>query len=67
LGLGFEYKSMVKFLSTELGVKVKAFETLRSAHPWLSINHADSQVTLDIDARHLAETQPHNDKKLQVW
>jgi hypothetical protein len=34
-----EYKSMVKFLSTELGVKVKAFETLRSAHPWLSINH----------------------------
>ncbi|WP_139699679.1 C80 family cysteine peptidase, partial [bacterium endosymbiont of Bathymodiolus sp. 5 South] len=62
-----EYKSMVKFLSTELGVKVKAFETLRSAHPWLSINHADSQVTLDIDARHLAETQPHNDQKLQDW
>jgi hypothetical protein len=27
----------------------------------------DSQVTLDIDARHLAETQPHNDQKLQDW
>jgi hypothetical protein len=30
---------MMKFLSTELGVKVKAFETLGSAHPWLSLNH----------------------------
>jgi DNA primase catalytic subunit len=57
---------MVKFLSTELGVKVKAFETLGSAYPWLSLNHGDSQVTLDIDARHLAETQPHNDQKLCI-
>jgi GTPase SAR1 family protein len=24
-------------------------------------------VTLDMDARHLAETQPHNDQKLQDW
>jgi hypothetical protein len=40
-----EYKSMVKFLSTELGVKVKAFEALSSTHPWLSLNHGDSQVT----------------------
>jgi hypothetical protein len=38
---------MVKFLSTELGVKVKAFEALSSTHPWLSLNHGDSQVTLD--------------------
>jgi hypothetical protein len=30
---------MVKFLSTELGVKVKAFEALSSTHPWLSLNH----------------------------
>jgi hypothetical protein len=36
-------------------------------HPWLSLNHGDSQVTLDMDARHLAETQPHNDQKLQDW
>ncbi|VVH51606.1 hypothetical protein BPUTSESOX_399, partial [uncultured Gammaproteobacteria bacterium] len=62
-----EYKSMMKSLSTELGVKVKAFEALSSTHPWLSLDHGDSQVTVDMDARHLAETRPHNDQHIQDW
>ncbi|VVM24225.1 hypothetical protein BSPWISOXPB_243, partial [uncultured Gammaproteobacteria bacterium] len=32
--------------------------------PWLSMNPGDSQVTEDLGAKHLAETQPYNDKKL---
>jgi hypothetical protein len=31
------------------------------------MNPGDSQVTEDLGAKHLAETQPYNDKKLQSW
>jgi hypothetical protein len=35
--------------------------------PWLSINSGDPQITEDLSVRHLAETQPYNDEKLQAW
>ncbi|CAB5507256.1 hypothetical protein AZO1586R_2307, partial [Bathymodiolus azoricus thioautotrophic gill symbiont] len=62
-----DYKSMMKFLSKELNVKVEAYNADTQTKPWLSINSGDSQVTEDLGARHLAETQPYNDKKLQSW
>ncbi|VVH50455.1 hypothetical protein BPUTSESOX_415, partial [uncultured Gammaproteobacteria bacterium] len=61
------YKSMMKFLSKELHVSVQAYNTYAQTKPWLSINPGDSQVTEDLGARHLGETQPYNDKKLQSW
>jgi hypothetical protein len=62
-----DYKSMMKFLSKELNIKVEAYNADTQTKPWLSINSGDSQVTEDLGARHLAETQPYNDKKLQSW
>ncbi|VVH50454.1 hypothetical protein BPUTSESOX_462, partial [uncultured Gammaproteobacteria bacterium] len=62
-----DYKAMVSFLSRELHVRVEAYNTYTQTKPWLSINPGDSQVTEDLGARHLGETQPYNDKKLQSW
>ncbi|SSC11123.1 hypothetical protein BPUTEOSOX_950, partial [thiotrophic endosymbiont of Bathymodiolus puteoserpentis (Logatchev)] len=62
-----DYKAMVSFLSRELHIEVEAYNTYAQTKPWLSINPGDSQVTEDLGARHLGETQPYNDKKLQSW
>ncbi|VVM21932.1 hypothetical protein BSPWISOXPB_8666, partial [uncultured Gammaproteobacteria bacterium] len=62
-----DYKVMVSFLSRELHIKVEAYNTYTQTKPWLSMNPGDSQVTEDLGAKHLAETQPYNDKKLQSW
>jgi cell fate (sporulation/competence/biofilm development) regulator YmcA (YheA/YmcA/DUF963 family) len=60
-----DYKDMVNFLSRELHIKVEAYNADTQTKPWLSINPGDSQITEDLGARHLGETQPYNDKKLQ--
>jgi hypothetical protein len=62
-----DYKSMMKFLSKELHVSVQAYNTYTQTKPWLSINPGDSQVTKYLGARHLSETTPYQDKKLQSW
>ncbi|WP_139699493.1 C80 family cysteine peptidase, partial [bacterium endosymbiont of Bathymodiolus sp. 5 South] len=62
-----DYKSMVKFLSKELNVRVEAYNFDAQTKPWLSINSGDPQITEDLSVRHLAETQPYNDGKLQAW
>ncbi|WP_143243195.1 C80 family cysteine peptidase, partial [Bathymodiolus azoricus thioautotrophic gill symbiont] len=56
-----DYKSMMKFLSKELHVRVEAYNTDFQIKPWLSINPGDTQVKEDLSAKHLAETQPYND------
>ncbi|WP_202784281.1 C80 family cysteine peptidase, partial [Bathymodiolus thermophilus thioautotrophic gill symbiont] len=48
-------------------IKVEAYNADTQTKPWLSINPGDSQITEDLGARHLGETQPYNDKKLQSW
>ncbi|VVM19865.1 hypothetical protein BSPWISOXPB_8677 [uncultured Gammaproteobacteria bacterium] len=62
-----DYKSMMKFLSKELNVRVEAYNSDDQTKPWLSINSGDPQITEDLSVRHLAKTQPYNDKKLQSW
>jgi hypothetical protein len=58
---------MVSFLSRKLHIKVAAYNTYTQTKPWLSINPGDPQVKEDLSVKHLAETQPYNDKKLQSW
>jgi hypothetical protein len=57
----------VRFLSKELNVRVEAYSSDAQTKPWLSINSGDFQVTEDLGVRHLAETIPYQDKKLQSW
>jgi hypothetical protein len=52
-----DYKSMVKFLSKELNVRVEAYSSDAQTKPWLSINSGDFQVTEDA----------HNDKHMSLY
>ncbi|VVH51043.1 hypothetical protein BPUTSESOX_355, partial [uncultured Gammaproteobacteria bacterium] len=64
------YKELAKALSDKYRVKVTAYyfnPRKGKIKQCLAISPGDSKVTVYNDLRHLAETQPYNDKKLQSW
>jgi hypothetical protein len=62
-----DYKSMMKFLSKELHVRVEAYNDEAQGIPWLFISRGAPQVTERLSAINLAENQHYNDKTLQSW
>jgi hypothetical protein len=64
------YKELAKVLTNKYGIKstVYYFNPISNKFDQcLSISPGDYEATIYNDLRHLGETQPYNDKKLQSW
>jgi GTPase SAR1 family protein len=68
LGLGFLGFCLVKALSDKYKVTITVHKEIgkNKSVEWLSKTPQDSNVIVRTSP-HLAETQPHNDQKLQDW